>query len=88
MFITEKTVLHIYMEYMAGGTINKRLDSSGPFTEKETKRCMRQILEGLAYLHGLNILHRDVKGEYCFWNVVILSSVEKIFLLIVSVFQY
>jgi len=52
------------MEYMAGGTISKRLDSSGPFTEKETKRCMRQILEGLSYLHGLNILHRDVKGEH------------------------
>jgi len=50
------------MEYMTGGTISKRLDSSGAFTEMETKRCMKQILEGLSYLHGLNILHRDVKG--------------------------
>jgi len=65
------------MEYMAGGTISKRLDSSGAFTEIQTKRCMRQILEGLAYLHGLKILHRDVKGEYCFCDVITLIFVLK-----------
>jgi len=53
--------LCIYMEYMPGGSLNKRLES-GAFPEKETKRCMTQILEGLSYLHSKHLMHRDVKG--------------------------
>ncbi|XP_059143880.1 mitogen-activated protein kinase kinase kinase 2-like [Physella acuta] len=30
--------------------------------EEETRRFTRQILEGLAFLHEHNIIHRDVKG--------------------------
>jgi len=53
--------LCIYMEHMPGGSLNKRLESDA-FPEKETKRCMAQILEGLSYLHSKHIMHRDVKG--------------------------
>jgi len=51
------------MEYMPGGSVSGRLDASGAFSEKETKRCMRQILEGLSYLHSIPLIHRDVKGD-------------------------
>jgi len=65
----EQGVLHIFMEYIPGGSISSRLGSTGAFSEEETKRCMRQILEGLLFLHNRMIIHRDVKGQYYFCNI-------------------
>lgn len=38
----------------------------------EIWRLFRQILEGLAHIHGLSIVHRDLKPE----NIFISSSIE------------
>lgn len=35
----------------------------GPLTENVTRRYTGQVLEGLAFLHNLMIVHRDIKGE-------------------------
>uniref|UniRef100_A0A0D3F6D8 mitogen-activated protein kinase kinase kinase n=1 Tax=Oryza barthii TaxID=65489 RepID=A0A0D3F6D8_9ORYZ len=54
--------LSIYLEYVSGGSIHKLLREYGPFKEPVIRNYTRQILSGLAYLHGRNTVHRDIKG--------------------------
>eukprot|EP00262_Sarcandra_glabra_P008976 TRINITY_DN22928_c0_g1_i1.p1 TRINITY_DN22928_c0_g1~~TRINITY_DN22928_c0_g1_i1.p1 ORF type:complete len:666 (-),score=98.33 TRINITY_DN22928_c0_g1_i1:407-2404(-) len=54
--------LSVYLEYVSGGSIHKLLQEYGPFKEPVIRSYTRQILSGLAYLHGRNTVHRDIKG--------------------------
>ncbi|KAL0332663.1 UNVERIFIED_CONTAM: Mitogen-activated protein kinase kinase kinase [Sesamum calycinum] len=54
--------LSLYLEYVSGGSIHKLLQEYGPFGEPVIQNYTRQILSGLAYLHGRNTVHRDIKG--------------------------
>lgn len=56
--------LYIYLEYMAGGSMNQVLSQFGPFDESLIAVYTREILEGLDYLHTREppVVHRDIKG--------------------------
>ncbi|KAK7291140.1 hypothetical protein RIF29_06050 [Crotalaria pallida] len=55
--------LHIYMEYVNPGSINKFIHHHrGAMTESVVRNFTRHILSGLAYLHSINTIHRDIKG--------------------------
>ncbi|KAK1276578.1 Mitogen-activated protein kinase kinase kinase YODA [Acorus gramineus] len=54
--------LSVYLEYVSGGSIHKLLQEYGPFREPVIRNYTGQILSGLAYLHGRNTVHRDIKG--------------------------
>ncbi|KAI7864993.1 kinase-like domain-containing protein [Spinellus fusiger] len=58
----EKGHIHIFLEYVAGGSISTCLTRNGCFDEPLVRYFTRQILSGLKYLHDLNILHRDIKA--------------------------
>jgi len=61
-----KTVLYISMEYCEKRTL-RDLIKRGLYKEnEEVWRLFRQILEGLAHIHGLNVVHRDLKPENVF----------------------
>ncbi|KAL0071902.1 hypothetical protein AAF712_000825 [Marasmius tenuissimus] len=53
--------LSIFMEYVSGGTITNFLQRQGPFEQDTTKHFMKQILQGLEYLHGKGIIHRKLR---------------------------
>ncbi|KAE8691207.1 Mitogen-activated protein kinase kinase kinase YODA [Hibiscus syriacus] len=55
--------LSVYLEYVSGSSIHKLLQVYGAFKEPVIQNYTRQILFGLAYLHGRNTVHRDIKGE-------------------------
>ncbi|CAK9146920.1 unnamed protein product [Ilex paraguariensis] len=59
--LNEET-LSVYLEYVSGGSIHKLLQEYGAFGEPVIQNYTRQILSGLAYLHGRNTVHRDIKG--------------------------
>jgi len=50
------------MKYYNGGTLQHLLRNV-ELAEHEMKSISRQILEGLKYLHGKNLVHRDIKSE-------------------------
>ena len=54
--------LHIFLEYVPGGSVAHLLANYGAFEEALVRTFVRQILRGLAYLHENEIIHRDIKG--------------------------
>lgn len=52
----------IFLEYCAGGSIHSLLEKFGAFNEALSRTYITMVLEGLAYLHARQIMHRDVKG--------------------------
>lgn len=54
--------LNIFLEYVPGGSVTALLRNYGAFEETLVKNFVRQILEGLNYLHEREIIHRDIKG--------------------------
>ena len=54
--------VHIVMEYISGGSLRALVTQYAGLNEGLTRYYAAQILEGLAYLHANNIVHRDLKG--------------------------
>ena len=54
--------LNIFLEYVAGGSVQTMLNSYGALPEPLVRSFVRQILTGLSYLHNRDIIHRDIKG--------------------------
>ncbi|KAG6900863.1 hypothetical protein C0993_009981 [Termitomyces sp. T159_Od127] len=54
--------LNIFLEYVPGGSVTALIRNYGAFEEPLVKNFVRQILEGLNYLHERDIIHRDIKG--------------------------
>ncbi|KAJ9612353.1 ATP binding [Cladophialophora chaetospira] len=59
---SDEEYLNIFLEYVPGGSIAGMLKQYNTFNETLVRNFTRQILEGLSYLHGRNIIHRDIKG--------------------------
>ena len=55
-------ILFIYLEYIPGGSIKDLLNKYGPLSSKIIKIYLKQILDGLEYLHSKRIVHRDIKS--------------------------
>jgi len=58
----DETMLHIFLEYVPGGSIAAVLQKFGQLSEDACRAYTKQILHGLAYLHAHQIMHRDIKG--------------------------
>eukprot|EP00179_Madagascaria_erythrocladioides_P024085 CAMPEP_0198329172 /NCGR_PEP_ID=MMETSP1450-20131203/15995_1 /TAXON_ID=753684 ORGANISM="Madagascaria erythrocladiodes, Strain CCMP3234" /NCGR_SAMPLE_ID=MMETSP1450 /ASSEMBLY_ACC=CAM_ASM_001115 /LENGTH=381 /DNA_ID=CAMNT_0044033367 /DNA_START=296 /DNA_END=1438 /DNA_ORIENTATION=+ len=56
-----KKHLYIVLEYMEAGTLHEVYQKSRPFTEDQARSVVKDIMQGVDYLHSRNIVHRDLK---------------------------
>ena len=61
-----KSHYYLVMEYCNGGSLSDCLKKYQqmygiPFTEEIVQYLMKQIIEGIRYIHNKNIIHRDLK---------------------------
>jgi serine/threonine protein kinase len=63
-------VLHIVMDYAAGGTVYHAVRGSPrtPLSEDRIWKHAIQLLLGLSYIHGKRIVHRDIKSLILFFD--------------------
>lgn len=55
--------VYIFMEFCSGGSLANLLEHGRIEDEQVIMVYALQLLEGLAYLHASNIIHRDIKPE-------------------------
>lgn len=65
---------YVVMDYLKDGDLCDLLIERQRLTETESRRLIRQVVEGLAYLHRRCVLHRDIKPE----NILIHGNLVKI----------
>ncbi|XP_072553413.1 caM kinase-like vesicle-associated, like [Salminus brasiliensis] len=54
---------YIVQELATGGDVFDWILDQGNYTERDAANVIRQVLEAVAYLHSLNIVHRNLKLE-------------------------
>ncbi|KAG5188267.1 kinase-like domain-containing protein, partial [Tribonema minus] len=60
---TADAKLLIFQEWVPGNSLSSRLATYGKFSDAMTRRYVRQLLTGLAYLHDHGVMHNDLKCE-------------------------
>jgi serine/threonine protein kinase len=54
---------YLSMEYIGGGELFEHLCDSGPFSEEDAAKFLRQFANGLHYIHSKGYVHSDLKPE-------------------------
>lgn len=70
----EKGLPYLVMQYVAGRSLQARLDATGPLAPQEVLRVGSQAAYGLAAAHSQGLIHRDVKPG----NILLENSVERV----------
>ncbi len=71
--VEERPIPFLVMEYVAGETLQQRLDRTGPLDVPAVLRLGRQIAGGLAAAHARGLIHRDIKPS----NILVETGVKE-----------
>lgn len=53
--------LFIFSFRVTGGELFDRIVQKGSYTEKDASNLIKQVLEGVDYMHDRGVVHRDLK---------------------------
>ncbi len=70
--VEEQPIPYLVMEYIAGQTLQQKLDQTGPLEVPAVCRLGRQMAAGLAAAHAQGLIHRDIKPS----NIMLEDGVE------------
>jgi eukaryotic-like serine/threonine-protein kinase len=59
--VESRPIPYLVMDYIAGPSLQQKLDATGPLALAEILHIGRQIADGLAAAHSRGLLHRDIK---------------------------
>ena len=62
-FARQNDSLCILLEYVAGGSLHSLISNFGSFLEPVVRIYSLQILQGLEFLHNMNVVHGDIKPK-------------------------
>ena len=65
---------YLVMQYVAGLSLQERLDQTGPLSLREILRIGMQTARGLAAAHAQGLVHRDIKPA----NILLENGVERV----------
>lgn len=65
---------YLVMQYIAGKTLQQRLELGGPLSAVEILRIGRQAAAGLAAAHAQGLVHRDIKPA----NLLLENGIERV----------
>ncbi len=68
------TLPKIIMQFVAGGSLQERIDQEAPLELKEILRIAMQTAAGLAAAHAQGVVHRDVKPA----NILLENGVQRV----------
>ena len=54
---------YLVLDLIQGGELFDQLARSGPYSEADAARLVKEVASALAYLHGVGIVHADLKPE-------------------------
>lgn len=60
-FFHDKTNIYLLLELGSQGQLYKVIKEKRKLSEATVSFIIRQLCEAVKYLHGLNIIHRDIK---------------------------
>ncbi|MGC1394363.1 MAG: protein kinase [Coleofasciculaceae cyanobacterium] len=68
-YFTEAGQFYLIQEFIEGDTLTKKVEKQGRLPEHEVKQILVSLLPVLDYVHGRQMVHRDIKPD----NIIIRS---------------
>lgn len=59
----QRDLIVFITEYMKHGSLGQHIRRNGPLDEKMVRQTIYQVIQGLAYVHSKDIIHRDIKAD-------------------------
>jgi serine/threonine protein kinase/Leucine-rich repeat (LRR) protein len=72
--VEDEPIPYIVMDYIAGRTLQLKIDATGPLELLDVLKIGGQIAAGLAAAHAMGLIHRDIKPG----NILLEDSVEHV----------